>query len=124
MWSALLVFGGGGVGALARYGVALAAQRWTQVALPLGTLAVNALGCLAAGAAIAWFDARPNAGARALLVVGVLGGFTTFSAFGVETLALVRDQRVAAALANVALNVGLSLVAVALGWSIARAALT
>jgi CrcB protein len=53
--------------------------------------------------------------------VGLLGGFTTFSAFGVETLALQRDGRTAAALANVALNLGLGLAATYAGWRLTAA---
>ena len=68
--------------------------------LPWGTLAVNVLGSFAAGALVAWLsaDASSNSIARPFLLVGVLGGFTTFSAFSVETLALLQAGRIATAI--------------------------
>jgi CrcB protein len=86
---------------------------------PFGTLAVNVLGCLLIGALMALAVEReslsPNL--RLLLVTGVLGGFTTFSAFGYETLALAMIERQPLlALANVATEVVLGLVAAWSGW--------
>jgi CrcB protein len=106
----LLAIGlGGALGALARYGVSGLVQRGT--AFPVGTLAVNVLGCFLIGAL---FE-RLGPGARQLVVVGVLGGFTTFSAFGHETLELLRGGETRLALANVAANVVLGVGAVLLG---------
>ena len=116
----LLVAIGGALGASARYGVSTWMQRVASATFPWSTLAVNVVGCALAGAALGWFeraDAPPAP--RLLLVVGLLGGFTTFSAFGVETLNLHRDGRSGAAVANVALNVGLGLAATLLGWRLA-----
>ena len=101
---------GGGLGALARYGLVSFLQQ-RSVAFPWGTLAVNALGCLLIGAA---FD-RLSTDARAFAVVGVLGGFTTFSAFGHETVELVRRGHAMLALLNVSGNVVVGIVAVLLG---------
>jgi CrcB protein len=72
--------------------------------------------------ASAWLLPRPHAGPtfRPLVVVGILGGFTTFSAFGSETWALIQVGRPMAAAANVALNVVLSLAAVAAGMRLAQ----
>jgi|SRR5882672_230397 len=121
----LLVALGGALGSLARYGMSSFVQRASASTLPLGTLAVNALGCLIAGAAIAWLEGRATDAndMRLFAMVGVLGGFTTFSAFGVETLSLLRDGRAGAALFNIAANVALGIGAAALGWSATRAAL-
>jgi len=112
----LLVALGGACGATLRYGVSLLLQRASS-GFPYATLAVNALGCAAAGVALALYERSGTAApARLFLSVGLLGGFTTFSAFGVETLALQRDGRSGAAFANVALNLGLGLAATYAGW--------
>ncbi len=112
LWVAL----GGALGASARYAASLALQR-PGSALPLATLAVNALGCLLAGACMSWSERHALAPSlRLFLLTGALGGFTTFSAFGVETLALQRSGRPGLALANVALQLLVGLGAVAAGW--------
>jgi CrcB protein len=116
LWVAL----GGALGASARYGASTLLNRVAGASFPLGTLAVNAVGCALAGAALGWLEREPSpAHVRLFLIVGVLGGFTTFSAFGVETLALHRDGRSVAALGNVALNVVLGLFATFVGWQLA-----
>ena len=121
----LLAIGlGGFAGALARHGLASTANRLAPT-FPLGTLAVNVLGCFAIGV-LAWFvderQALPPT-ARLLLRVGFLGSFTTFSTFGWETFELLRDGRLGAALANAGANLALGLLAVAAGWSVARVGL-
>ncbi len=111
----LLMIGlGGGLGALARYGLSGLVQG-RGATFPWGTLAVNALGCLLVGAA---FE-RLSADARAFVVAGVLGGFTTFSAFGHETVELLRAGHANLALLNAASNVVLGTLAVALGRALA-----
>ena len=121
MNAALLVALGGALGALSRYGCVTLAARAFGHGFPLGTLAVNALGCFAAGLVAAWLEARgESAELRAFLAVGVLGGFTTFSAFGVDTLALLRDGRSLTACAYVATSLACGLGGVALGLRIAR----
>jgi len=103
MLNLLLVFLGGGTGAALRYltsiGVAAALRPWTHNnegmphedavigLLPLATLAVNVTGCLAIGLLIPLIAGR-DPQLRLVLIVGVLGGFTTFSAFGHETVTL------------------------------------
>jgi CrcB protein len=116
----LLVGGGGFLGSVARYllSSAVGAGAAARTSFPVGTLAVNVLGCLVIGA-LAGFGARTGAwteGARLFLFTGVLGGFTTFSAFGYETFALARDGRWGGAAANVALQVLCGLLAVSVGY--------
>jgi CrcB protein len=117
MGNVLLVGVGGFLGSVARYWVSGVVQERLLGAFPWGTLAVNALGCLLIGGLSELADARAflSAPARALLVVGVLGGFTTFSAFGNETLNLLRDRSWLLAIANVGGHVVLAVGAVWLG---------
>lgn len=119
LWVAL----GGALGSVARYAVSGIAVRWLGAAFPYGTLFVNVMGSFAIGllAALVAADGRPSLGAdaRAFLLVGVLGGFTTFSSFSLETLNLARSGALAPALLNVAGSVVLCLAAVSLGLATA-----
>jgi fluoride exporter len=107
-----LIGAGGAIGGLARYGVdqALAFTPWA-------TLAVNVLGCLAIGIVIALVAGRTSA---PFWIAGVLGGFTTFSAFAVEAVLLLLDDQVGWALAYVGATLILGLLAVPLGERLAR----
>lgn len=116
----LLVAAGSAAGGLCRWLLAGALQR---PGVPAGTLAVNVLGSLLVG----WLAARVGDGqggsaapARLLLVTGFCGGFTTFSAFTLETLRLAQDGRGARALGYVAASLALGLAAVAAGWMLGR----
>ena len=84
---------------------------------PYGTLAVNALGCFLIGLIAGFADARQplTPETQAFLIVGVLGGFTTFSAFGIETVRLLRDGAYIIASAYVFLQLVFGLSAVAVG---------
>ena len=120
----MLVVGAGGfVGAMLRYWIAGVVQRWSGGVFPHGTLVVNVLGCLLMGIVMGLVEYRQLFGphARLVLTVGILGGFTTFSTFGYETFALLRDNEYVPALANVVLNVVACTAAVALGWIAAKA---
>lgn len=121
MWNAGWVALGGALGAVARYGVSLALQRTSASStFPSATLAVNVAGCLAAGAALAFFERQATeASTRLFVMTGLLGGFTTFSAFSVETLALHREGRPMLAALNAGLNLALGLAAAHLGWRLA-----
>jgi CrcB protein len=123
MRAMLLVAGAGAAGAVARYAVALAAERTWGGHFAFGTLLVNVLGCLALG-----FLLEVERGSdlvthsvRLLVAVGFLGAFTTFSTFGYETLRYVQDGSPHLALLNVAANLTLGLLAVWLGVGLARA---
>jgi len=117
----LVVACGGGLGALVRYLAAGWVAERTALAFPLGTLVVNVLGCLLIGALVGWFEARHLFGGSLQLFVfpGLLGGFTTFSAFGLETWDLSRRGQAGAAVLYVLASIGLGLGAV---W-LARAAI-
>ena len=118
----LIALGGAG-GTIARYAVSGWAQRLTGGAVvPVGTLTVNVAGCLLIGVlGFALSGAvLVREEYRVALLVGVLGGFTTFSSFGYETLSLLNDGQVGRAAANVLLNNGAGLVAVWLGYRLAE----
>ena len=115
---------GGFTGSVLRYGAGEWVQRFAgDSAFPYGTLFVNAAGCLTIGILAGLTESRDllSEDARSFLYVGVLGGFTTFSAFGYQTLTLIRDGHTAMALANVGLQLALSLGAAAGGYLAARA---
>ncbi len=103
----LLVFLGGGLGATARYWLQGIVHRFTGSEFPYGTLTVNVLGCLCIGVFMSVFEERfvVSPALRVFLTIGILGGFTTFSSFSFETLALLRDGEIMLGFANVALSV-------------------
>ena len=116
----LLVGIGGFIGAVLRYLI----TNWAQdtinaLSLPYGTLTVNILGCLLIGLLAGLSESRNLFGTetRGLILVGVLGGFTTFSAFGYATIQLLRDGEALAAFSNVGLHLCLGLTAVWIGYS-------
>ena len=119
---AFLVGLGGFVGALCRYLLAGAVHRsLPQTAFPIGTLCVNLLGCLAIGYLAGLVDTRQvlTPEMRVFALIGVLGGFTTFSTFGYETMALARDAGYVQATLNVGLHVIAGLAFVWLGYGFA-----
>lgn len=114
----LLVALGGAIGSAARYGVSLAAARWlTHAVFPWATLTVNIIGSFAIGTLAA--RTQPHETARLLIGVGILGGFTTFSAFSLETVRLL-EQQPAQAMLYVAASLLLSVGACWLGLSLGR----
>jgi CrcB protein len=119
----ILVFLGGGLGSLLRFELGGFVQSRIGPAFPWGTFSVNALGCLAIGVLATWFDEKGGAGSetRLFVIAGLLGGFTTFSSFGLETFRLLEAARYAAALANAAGSFVVCLTAVAIGVAIGRA---
>ncbi|MCX8214385.1 MAG: fluoride efflux transporter CrcB [SAR202 cluster bacterium] len=122
MMTFALVGFGGLIGASSRYAVG----RWVNdmagnPAFPYGTLAVNVIGCLLIGVLAGLAATRNIIGVdtRAFLIVGLLGGFTTYSAFGLETVELIRRGDFFVSLSNVALQITLGLAAVWAGLKIA-----
>ena len=118
----LLVGLGGALGAMARYGLSAWFQRRAGDSFPWGTFVVNLVGCLAIGAVLYGVEERAWLGpqARLFAAAGVIGGFTTFSAFGFETLQLVQGGRWGWACAYAAGSVVLGLAAVWMGRALMR----
>lgn len=120
----LLVGGGGFLGSVARYLLSGWATQMSHAGrFPVGTLVVNVAGCLLIGfvAGIAEHAQVLSASSRLFLVTGILGGFTTYSAFAYETYFLGREHLAMAAVANVGLQLVLGLGAVVVGSWIAVA---
>ena len=118
----LLVALGGAVGSVARYKLSgYVLQHTIDWRFPAGTFAVNVLGCLVAGilAGLAEKHDFFTQDVRLLLFTGLLGGFTTFSAFGLETMYLLRRGDFAVAGANIILSVIAGLLALGLGLGLA-----
>ena len=114
----ILIALGGAAGALLRHGLGSLVQNWSNSSsFPYGTLAVNLVGCLAIGILSQLVDSYGvfSANTRALLFVGLLGAFTTYSTFANESLDLARSGQSAGFLLNLGLHVFLGLAAVWLG---------
>ncbi len=110
---------GAAAGAVARWQAGLWFNpMWSG--FPLGTWLVNALGGLCIGLAMAWFARHPDEGLRLLLVTGVLGGFTTFSAFSAESLSLIERGRLELAVFHTLAHVVGALACAALGARLMR----
>ena len=97
--------------------------RFPENVFPIGTLVVNVTGCFAIGVLMTLFVDRgdPNPNLRLLLVTGVLGGYTTFSAFGWESFEAIEKEEIWIGLANIVLSVVLGYLAVWCGSLLARA---
>jgi CrcB protein len=117
----LLVGLGGFIGSILRYLASGYVQQSTKsIDFPYGTLAVNVIGCFVIGflAQLAEEHGVFTTESRLFMFVGILGGFTTFSSFGNETLNLARDSQMMNALANIGANVILGLFAVWFGRTV------
>ncbi len=121
LWVAI----GGAIGSVGRYwlnGIVSAKFAETAATFPLGTLVINVTGSFLIGilAAVASPEGRMDSQSRAfatqLLMVGVCGGYTTFSSFSLQTLNLLRDREWLYAGGNILLSVVLCMIAVWLGW--------
>ena len=121
----LLLLLGGGFGAMLRFALALWIDERVGVHFPWGTLAVNVAGCFGIGvvATLANEHALVSPTLRLFLVTGLLGGFTTFSAFGMESWQLIDDGHALTALGNAMANVVAGLLAVIAGITITRGVL-
>jgi CrcB protein len=115
----LLVFGLGGIGAVMRVAIGAAVGMGT---FPWATLLVNVAGCLAIGALHEWLSAHLLLSPlwRPALIGGLLGGFTTFSAYGLETFELLQSGRASAAVLYALGSVALGVAAVAAGIALVR----
>ncbi len=115
----LAVLAGGALGSLARWGLAMAAGRWLGQGFPWGTVLINIVGSFVIG----WFGGLtgpagrmtvPEA-ARAFVMVGICGGFTTFSSFSLQTVELMRAGYTGRAFGNVVASVVICLLATLVG---------
>jgi len=122
LWPFFYVFIGGGVGSVFRFWVSSLVQKTAQSHIPYGTLTVNVIGSFIIGFIITYIESR-NAEFpywRQLLVIGFLGGFTTFSSFSYDTLSLFRNNELMAAFLNIVGNLGLCIGASFLGMLVGR----
>lgn len=122
MTTFLFVAAGGAIDSGARYLTGIGAARLFGFGFPYGTLIVNVLGCLIMGLLIGAMAFRWSVGndLRAFLTVGILGGFTTFSAFSADLMLLMERHDYTAAAIYLTASVGLSLAAVFLGVALVR----
>lgn len=120
MFKLTLIFLGSGLGGVLRYVIAGFVQNLWEPTFPIGTMVVNVSGCLAIGfLGTALGGALVREEYRVAVLVGLLGGYTTFSAFGRETLALLQDGEWLLAGSNIVLSNLLGLAGVWAGWALA-----
>ena len=121
----LIVFLGAGLGGAGRHGVNVLAARLIGTHFPAGTLIINVLGCLLMGliAGVFAFKGSLSQEARLFLTTGILGGFTTFSAFSLDAALLWERGEMGLAALYVGASVFVSLLAVAAGLALTRAML-
>lgn len=122
MKNLVLVAAGGGLGASLRYLTGIAALRWFGPNFPWGTLVVNVVGSFLMGLVAELIIRRIGVGSdlRLFLMTGLLGGYTTFSAFSLDAIFLFERGALLAALGYVLLNVVGAIVALVLGLGLAR----
>lgn len=118
----LAIAGGGALGAVLRFWMSNGVHALLGRGFPYGTLAVNVLGCLLMGLLYVWLLERTALAAewRAFLLIGLLGGFTTFSSFSIETLTLIESGELLKAVMNVVLSVLVCLAATGIGLMMGR----
>ena len=123
MYPFLLVGAGGALGAMSRYGVGMLVGRLWPMSFPLATLLINVVGSLAMGLFVglmARFLPPWQNEARLFVAVGILGGFTTFSSFSLDTIVLIEHGQLLQAGAYVLLSVVLCLIGLYLGLLVTR----
>ena len=118
----LLVFLGGGLGSVFRYGIARAMQSYAFT-FPYATLTANILSCIVLGffVSLSWRAGMVSNDLKLFFMVGFCGGFSTFSTFSNETFALLRDGNMTLALANIAVSVVVCLGAIYVGILLGKA---
>jgi CrcB protein len=116
---------GGGIGAVLRYWIGLLVQSWTGPGFPYGTLAVNVVGSLLIGFVVVFLHHRyhGNEVIRLFLIIGVLGGFTTFSTFSLDTVYLIQSGFLIKAVSNIFISFSSCVFSVYLGMEIAKSTL-
>lgn len=118
----LAIAAGGAIGAVGRHYVGVYALKWLGTAFPYGTLVVNVVGSFLMGVLVASMTVKWNVGneLRAFLTVGLLGGFTTFSAFSSDFATLMERGETVLAAGYVAVSVALALAGMFAGMSLMR----
>ena len=119
----ILVAMGGAIGSMARFGVSsLVVKQVNPVNFPWGTFSVNVLGCMLAGVFLLVAESMQSISleARLFVVTGLLGGFTTFSAFGIETLGLLRRGEMLIAISYASLSIIVGVLAMWLSYSLLK----
>ncbi|HRV53142.1 MAG TPA: fluoride efflux transporter CrcB [Bacteroidia bacterium] len=116
----ILVFVGGGLGSITRFGIGNLSIRFFGTTFPYGTLISNLLSAFIIGAlvALAFEVSRISDQTRLLLITGFCGGFSTFSAFTSETFMLLRNHQATAAIINILISIIGSLIFFWAGWKI------
>lgn len=106
-----LIFVGGGLGSLSRFGIGRVALSFYEGKFPLGTLLANTIACLILGITVYIFKDKlaDNEWAKYLIMIGFCGGFSTFSTFSIETLKLFQDGLILFGILNVLISVGLGI---------------
>jgi CrcB protein len=117
---------GGAIGSVARVIVSTGVSRWTGEEFPFGTIVVNITGAFVMGLLAGYGQTDPgklllSEPTRTFLMIGVLGGYTTFSSFSLQTFILIEQGNILGALLNVLLSVGVCLVGVWAGFALIRA---
>ena len=117
---------GGAIGSVGRALMTDIVARWTGDRFPFGTMVVNVTGALIMGLIAGYGESEPGrliltSPARAFLMIGILGGYTTFSSFSLQTFLLLEQGNISGAALNVLLSVALCLAGVWLGFSLIRA---
>ena len=118
----LLIGLAGLTGTLLRYGLSGSIARHYGETFPWGTIVVNLVGCFVTGAVFNLTQERflVNPTARTVILVGLLGGFTTFSSYGLQTFSLLRDGEFGLAILNVAVSNLLGLLMVWVGYGVVK----
>lgn len=117
---------GGAIGSVGRVMVSSLVSRWTGEQFPFGTIAVNVSGALLMGLLAGYGQSEPgkllfSEPARTFLMIGILGGYTTFSSFSLQTFLLIEQGNLMGAFLNVALSVLLCILGIWVGFSLVRA---
>jgi CrcB protein len=103
----LLVFLGGGIGSLMRYGISAFVQTNFKAVFPIATLCSNIFSCIILVLAVGFFSEKlmSNPSIKMFVVIGICGGFSTFSTFSYETMELMRSGNMSIAIANILISV-------------------
>ncbi|HEV7258248.1 MAG TPA: fluoride efflux transporter CrcB [Bosea sp. (in: a-proteobacteria)] len=124
MTSTVLVFLGAGIGGMLRHGVNFVSPRWFGTGFPAGTMLINVVGSALMGLIAGWLAFKTQTGwsqpVRLFVTTGILGGFTTFSAFSLEAVLLWERGEAGLAFVYIAGSVILSLAALCAGLALVR----